>query len=181
MKIYTRTGDSGETSLFGGKRVSKHDMQIESYGTVDELNSFLGLLISQCGDSEEQARLMKIQAILFDVGSHLASDGSAEKFLPALKDEHITDLEKAMDNMNQSLPTLQNFVLPGGNPRIAQAHVCRTVCRRAERRVAQLITEEAESLTWCLKFLNRLSDYLFVLARLLAKMDGVDEVKWNPK
>jgi len=138
MKIYTKKGDKGKTSLFGGKRVSKDDAQIESYGTVDELNSFIGILLSQIEDIQESSLLKKTQAILFDIGSHLSSDGTAEKYLPNLPKKAIEELEIRMDKMTEELPELKSFILPGGNQRIAAAHVCRTICRRAERRVVTL-------------------------------------------
>lgn len=179
MKIYTKTGDKGKTALFGGKRVSKNDIQIEAYGTVDELNSQLGLLISYL-PSKDSELPKKIQAILFDLGSHLASDGTADKFLPQLNHNLVTDIEDEIDNMTSRLPALKSFILPGGNARIAQAHVCRTICRRAERRVVSL-AEIADIQEIIIVYLNRLSDYFFVLARHLSLLDGVDEVKWNPK
>lgn len=179
MKIYTKTGDKGRTALFGGKRVSKDDIQIEAYGTVDELNSNLGLLIAHL-THDDSLFLKKNQAILFDLGSHLASDGTADKFLPALSESIVTALENEIDNMTSKLPELKSFILPGGNARIAQAHICRTVCRRAERRVVSLAeVNSVEKLI--ITYLNRLSDYFFVLARKLSLEDGIDEVKWNPK
>ena len=182
MKIYTKTGDKGTTALFGGKRVSKDDIQIEAYGTVDELNSIIGSLISLIDPLEGTRLLKSIQAILFDIGSHLASDGTADKYLPALDNENLSKLEDAMDNMTHQLPELKSFILPGGNQRIAQAHICRTVCRRAERRIislAQLTNEDTYA--DIIKYINRLSDYFFVLARYISQHDGIDEVKWNPK
>lgn len=180
MKIYTKTGDEGRTALFGGKRVRKDDVQIEAYGTVDELNSFLGLLISHVEDIDEVLLLKKVQSILFDIGSHLASDGTAEKFLPVLNSQIVTDLEEAIDGMTQKLPQLKSFILPGGNARIAHTHTCRTVCRRAERRVITL-KEQMELEPLIIIYLNRLSDYFFVLSRYISMLDGIDEVKWNPK
>jgi len=182
MKIYTKTGDKGTTALFGGKRVSKDDIQIEAYGTVDELNSLIGSLISLIDPLEGTQLLKKVQAILFDIGSHLASDGTADKYLPSLDEDNIKTLENAMDNMTSQLPELKSFILPGGNQRIASAHVCRTVCRRAERRIISLAKlNENNSLDGIIKYVNRLSDYFFVLARALALTDGIDEVRWNPK
>ncbi len=180
MKIYTKTGDKGSTSLFGGKRVSKDDIQIEAYGTVDELNSYIGLLISKTSELDHSSLLKKVQAILFDIGSHLASDGSADKFLPEISSKEAQKLELAIDEMNKTLPELKSFILPGGNERIALTHVCRTVCRRAERRVVAL-ANHAEVTNEIVIYLNRLSDYFFVLSRQLAATDNIDEVKWNPK
>lgn len=179
MKIYTKTGDKGTTALFGGKRVNKDDIRIEAYGTVDELNANIGLLIGKLNESESTL-LKQVQAVLFDLGSHLASDGTADKFLPQLSEDIVTVLEKTIDKLTASLPKLKSFILPGGNSRIAQAHICRTVCRRAERRVVSL-SEIAEVEQLIVKYLNRLSDYFFVFARHLALEDGIDEVKWNPK
>ena len=180
MKIYTKTGDKGTTALFGGTRVTKDNSQIEAYGTVDELNSFLGLLIAETSDLNVNPYLKSIQAILFDIGSHLASDGTADKYLPALEDNLVTIMESEMDKMTKELPALKSFILPGGNQRIATAHVCRTICRRAERRVISLNDQNAVN-PLIIIYLNRLSDYLFTLARHLANHDGIDEVKWNPK
>jgi len=180
MKIYTKAGDKGSTSLFGGKKVSKGDAQIDAYGTVDELNTFIGLLISKVVTPEALSTLKKTQSILFDVGSHLASDGTATSYLPQLDPDTITHLENEMDNMNAALPELKSFILPGGNDRIATAHICRTICRRAERRVVSL-QELTEIDSYIIKYLNRLSDYFFVLARKIALDDNIDEVKWNPK
>lgn len=186
MKIYTKGGDTGGTALFGGKRVDKDDIQIEAYGTIDELNSFIGTLIATLDNdpklSEDHQLVKTIQAILFDIGSHLASDGTADKYLPVLEESLIEDLEKAIDRMTALLPPLKSFILPGGNARIAAAHICRTVCRRAERRIVTLSQHaESTSLSFIIKYVNRLSDYFFVLSRLISLHDGIDEVKWNPK
>jgi len=178
MKIYTKTGDKGTTSLFGGTKLSKDDIQIEAYGTVDELNSFLGTLISMTEDTDLDAELKSIQPILFDIGSHLASDGSQPDYLPPLHDKNTTTLESSIDRMTKKLPKLKAFIMPGGNARIAHAHVCRVVCRRAERRVVTM--QKTSELNPIIQiYLNRLSDYFFVVARYLALIDGVDEVKWN--
>ena len=182
MKVYTKGGDTGDTSLFGGKRVSKKNLQIEAYGTVDELNSFIGALISEVKEPEPLKDLMSLQSTLFDIGSHLASDGTSDKYLPELQDTLISHLESRMDEMTAKLPELKSFILPGGNKRVALTHICRTICRRAERRVVHLLEQNPnDNLKWCLRYLNRLSDYFFVLARYLMLYDGVDEVKWNPK
>jgi len=181
MKIYTKTGDKGQTSLFGGQKVSKTDIQIEAYGTVDELNSQLGLLISEVSEPSLEPLLKQTQSILFDVGSHLASDGTATAHLPQLNEDIVLCLENTMDDMTAHLPQLKSFILPGGNRRIALAHVCRTICRRAERRIIALAEHGTTDLSLIIKYVNRLSDYFFVLARKLALTDGVDEVRWNPK
>jgi len=180
MKIYTKTGDKGMTSLFGGTRVSKDYIQIESYGTVDELNAHIGLLISLIEEKDLLKTLKAVQSILFDIGSHLASDGKADDHLPQLEEHFINELEKLMDSMTLKLPPLKAFILPGGNQRISIAHICRTICRRAERRVISL--EPIKALNpLIIIYLNRLSDYFFVLARYLSRLDGIDEIKWNPK
>ena len=180
MKIYTKTGDQGQTSLFGGKRVDKHDIQIEAYGTVDELNSAIGLLLSKVEDTSLEDTLKAVQSILFDIGSHLASDGTATSFLPEIKAELSIQLEEDIDRMNTELPKLTSFILPGGNERIATCHLARTICRRAERRVVAL-GQAVDLNPSLLIYLNRLSDHLFVAARYLAMLDGIDEVKWNAK
>ncbi|MBT8190354.1 MAG: cob(I)yrinic acid a,c-diamide adenosyltransferase [Bacteroidia bacterium] len=180
MKIYTKTGDQGSTSLFGGTRVDKDNAQIEAYGTVDELNSHLGLLISVVKEELLAGEMKAIQSILFDIGSHLASDGNISEHLPELDEEYILRLEHSMDRMTEELPKLRSFILPGGNQRIALAHVCRTICRRAERRVVSL-EDVVEVENFVKIYLNRLSDYFFVVARYLSLLDGVNEVKWNPK
>ena len=181
MKIYTKSGDTGTTSLFGGKRVNKDDAQIEAYGTIDELNAFIGSLIAQIDDlSHQEDILKKNQAILFDIGSHLASDGTADSYLPELEKEIVLSLENEIDNMTSRLPKLKSFILPGGNDRIASTHLCRVVCRRAERRVITL-SNLSEIDDIIIKYLNRLSDYFFTLSRFIALNDGIDEVKWNPK
>jgi cob(I)alamin adenosyltransferase len=180
MKIYTKTGDKGTTALFGGTRVNKDHVQIEAYGTVDELNSQLGLLISQISEQDILEVLMPIQSILFDLGSHLASDGKSDDYLPILSDDLALTLENEIDRHSLELPQLKNFVMPGGNQRIAISHICRTVCRRAERRVISL-TEHKEIPQIIIIYLNRLSDYFFSLSRYLCVLDNVDEVKWNPK
>ncbi len=180
MKIYTKAGDAGRTSLFGGKKTSKDDIQIEAYGTVDELNSHLGAAISALTDEKSITTLKSIQSILFDIGSHLASDGTSDSFLPEIKEQMIEALESEIDRMDASLEPLRSFILPGGNAAISQLHICRTVCRRAERRVVTL-NNISEINPLLIKYLNRLSDYFFVIARYQAALDGIDETKWNPK
>lgn len=181
MKIYTRTGDKGDTSLLGGSRVAKDDARIEAYGTVDELNSHIGLLRAQ--SEGHDALLVDIQNALFAIGSRLAcaSEADARKFkVPAIADDDIQRLEGAMDDMDKVLPSMRNFVLPGGHIAVAQAHVCRTVCRRAERRVVHLAATDAIPET-IVRYLNRLSDLLFVLAREQTQRNGVSETPWTPR
>ncbi len=179
MKIYTKTGDKGMTSLFGGDRVKKSNLLIDAYGSVDELNSFLGALIAKCKHSEVNARLTKEQHHLFNVGSILATGN--EDFLsnmPNVKQADIESLELWMDEMNQSLPKLKNFILPGGSEVAALAHICRTVCRRVERRVVEVeLTNEHYQLI--VPYLNRLSDTFFVLSRYLLVIEDLTEVHWE--
>lgn len=188
MRIYTRTGDKGSTSLFGGTRVSKADIRIETYGTVDELNAYLGLIRSQDINTVHEKELHNIQTTLFTIGSELALDpkkatlknGKERLPISKINKRHITFLEKAIDQMNDTLPPLKNFILPGGHTTIAHCHVARTICRRAERRVAALL--EAEPVNeFLIQYLNRLSDYLFVLARSLAEKLDVKETPWQPE
>lgn len=169
MKIYTRTGDSGETSLFGGNRVPKSDLRIEAYGTVDELNSFIGVARASWQSSPLDADLARIQSDLFDLGARLAAPGS-DRF-PGVAPSRIADLEGAIDRMEADLPPLKNFILPGGSVAAAHLHVARTVCRRAERLLVELGEDVA--------YLNRLADYLFVAARASNRAQGVDDVPWN--
>jgi len=179
-KIYTKAGDLGATSLFGGTKVRKDNLQIEAYGTVDELNSFIGLLIAKSLEEKASTTLIAIQPILFDIGSHLASDGDMTEYLPTLNDDLVTHLEKCIDELDKELDPLKSFILPSGNERISLTHVCRTVCRRAERRIVAF-NDSVELNPVIIKYLNRLSDYFFVLARWLMKQDGVIETKWNAK
>ena len=177
MKIYTKTGDEGMTSLYGGKRVSKDDIRIEAYGTVDELNSNIGSLISTLPNDDQKELLLKIQRRLFTIGSILASDPSKELPTPDLLDSDIELLEKAMDNMDALLSPLKTFVLPGGSESNSKAHICRTVARRAERRVITLASiSNIDPIV--VKYLNRLSDYFFILGRKIAMDLGHDEVPW---
>ncbi|MBK7385058.1 MAG: cob(I)yrinic acid a,c-diamide adenosyltransferase [Flavobacteriales bacterium] len=182
MKIYTRTGDKGQTGLLGGTRVSKDDARIEAYGTVDELNSHIGMLRDLVAPHHSDL-LVAMQNALFSIGSRLASSGSEEaaKFqVPPVTEEQITALESAMDTMDRDLPPMRNFILPGGHVAVSQAHICRTVCRRAERRVVALssITEVDEIL---IRYLNRASDLFFVLSRHLTHTLNADEIPWTPR
>lgn len=180
MKIYTKTGDSGTTSLLGGQRVSKADPRIDAYGTVDELNSWMGLLRDHEEDETQKVFLAKIQEKLFTLGSRLAADPNETRFpLPKITEKDITVLEQAMDRMDEELPPLKNFILPGGHPVVSTCHLARTTCRRAERRLAELANEPAYQIL--LRYLNRLSDYLFVLARYLAKKHNAPETPWLPE
>jgi cob(I)alamin adenosyltransferase len=180
MKIYTKTGDKGMTGLFGGKRLPKDDLRIEAYGTVDELNAFVGTLNTAFVDEIQNNILSEIQRRLFTIGSNLASDPDKEMITPDIKPDDIADLEYAMDNMEEDLPPLRNFVLPGGHHAAALAHVCRTVCRRAERRVITLDREAAVE-PLIIQYLNRLSDYFFMLSRYIVHIHGAEEVAWIPR
>ena len=173
-KIYTRTGDQGTTGLGDGSRVEKDHLRVEAYGTVDEVLSQIGLLICEDGVPEKlQHQLSEIQHDLFDLGSALAVPGYS-----AVTAEYIDRLEKQLDEMNENLPWLKEFILPGGNKAAAICHIARTVCRRAERRVVTLAREEQLS-EHSVKYLNRLSDWLFVAARVLARQNGGHEVLWE--
>lgn len=178
MKIYTKTGDEGTTSLFGGKKIEKDDLRIDAYGTVDELNSFIGLLHAKFDNVEQNQLLVQIQNRLFDIGSSLACDPEKPLVTPDVKEEDILLLENAMDNMEASLEPLRNFILPGGSLAISYAHVCRTICRRAERRVISLnhVSPVDKKIV---KYLNRLSDYFFMLSRYIAHIEGVKEIPWK--
>ncbi len=181
MKIYTRTGDAGETSLLGGTRVPKHHLRIESYGTVDELNSWVGLVRAGFTDADTQVVLDKIQNNLFVVGSHLATDPTKTNVkIPQLQEVDVLELENEMDAMDKQLAPLKNFVLPGGSVEVAHSHLARCVCRRAERLATQLSYNEAVD-PLVLRYLNRLSDYLFVLGRFIAHTNNVHEIPWKPR
>ncbi len=179
-KIYTKTGDLGKTSLFGGMRLPKSHIRIEAYGTVDELNSWLGMLLDHKSLASYVEQLREIQNRLFTVGSNLASDPEKEMITPDLLEKDIEVLEKAIDHMNESLPALRHFILPGGHPAVSTCHIARTVCRRAERRVVDLSTQSTVD-PIIIIYLNRLSDYLFVLGRAVGQIAGVEELKWHPR
>ena len=176
MKIYTRTGDTGQTSLFGGARVSKSDARIEAYGTVDELNSFLGLARTTQIPAEVDAELLRAQSDLFDIGAHLASPGTSR--FPGVSDGRIAGLEAGIDAMEKELTPLTSFILPGGSAGAAHLHAARTICRRAERRVVALDDDAPATLT-TITYLNRLSDYLFVAARFANLRAGVPDIAWK--
>ena len=188
MKIYTKTGDKGSTSLFGGTRVPKHHIRIESYGTIDELNSQLGMLRDQHINEHSHDILLKIQDRLFTMGSILATDpekavlksGKARLDIPKITVADIELLEQEIDEMNEALPPMTHFILPGGHQTVSVCHIARCVCRRAERLATALYVLEAFD-ELVLQYLNRLSDYLFVLARKLSKDVQAREIQWIPK
>lgn len=181
MKIYTKTGDKGQTSLIGGTRVPKHHLRIESYGTVDELNSYIGLIRDQNISESQQALLKEIQDRLFTIGSALASDPEKSKMkIPDLHQEDIELLEKEMDVMTADLPELRHFILPGGSNAVSFCHIARCVCRRAER-ICVHLSEESFVDEKVMVYLNRLSDYLFVLSRKLCFDQNIEENKWIPR
>ncbi|MCB0580651.1 MAG: cob(I)yrinic acid a,c-diamide adenosyltransferase [Phaeodactylibacter sp.] len=180
FRIYTKTGDQGETSLFGGKRLPKSHLRIDAYGTVDELNSCIGLVRDYNESDATRSLLKEIQDRLFTLGANLASDPDKEMAVPDIKPEDVSLLEQEMDRMNEALPELRNFILPGGHPSVSFCHLARCVCRRAERLVVALAQQEKVE-PIIIQYLNRLSDYLFVLARFIGKERGVEEVNWAPR
>lgn len=181
MKVYTKKGDKGTTGLIGGTRVPKHHLRIEAYGTVDELNSYIGLIRDQEMDEKHHVMLIEIQDRLFTMGSMLANDSEKSKMeLPPLFKSDVVKLEHAMDDMDKDLPPMKSFVLPGGHTTVSYCHVARCVCRRAER-IATQLNEEIGVDELVLSYLNRLSDYLFVLARKLTKDLQATEVPWVPR
>jgi cob(I)alamin adenosyltransferase len=182
MKVYTKTGDKGTTALIGGKRVKKSSQRIEAYGTVDELIAWIGLIRDCNIDNENLVKeLVDIQDNLMDVAAILAYDGENKKVkVPAIQEEDITGLEKSIDRMDEELPPVDAFVLPGGHKTVSYCHIARTVCRRAERRAIE-IQEDVFNGENAFRFLNRMSDYLFVLSRFLSKKLSVKEIKWVPK
>jgi len=183
MKIYTKTGDKGFTSLIGGTRVPKYHLRIESYGTVDELNSYIGLIRDQDISTHVKDLLKEVQDRLFTIGSSLAVDPEKELTMkiPDLRESDIHLLETTIDSMNAGLPVMKSFILPGGHPIVSLTHICRTVCRRAERAVVALDAQEKITQPFILPYLNRLSDYLFVLARHLGQKAGAAEIVWKPR
>ena len=180
FKIYTKTGDRGETSLFGGKRLAKSHIRIDAYGTVDELNAYIGLLRDTVNEKNQKNILKEIQDRLFTIGANLASDPSKTMKTPDLQLSDIEVLEQQMDLMDKTLPSLKNFILPGGHTVVSFCHIARCVCRRAERLVVALNGME-EVAPILIQYLNRLSDYLFVLSRQIAKDLEVEEVTWHPR
>jgi len=183
MKIYTKTGDAGNTSLIGGTKVSKSHLRIEAYGTVDELNSYIGLCKDLLVDKNSNSTLQEIQDRLFTMGAALACDPEKETKMkiPDLKEEDITLLENEIDRMNDALPPMKSFILPGGHPTVSHLHVARCICRRAERCCVRLQIEKNEVEPIIPKYLNRLSDYLFILARFAALLLNVGEIAWKPR
>ena len=181
MKIYTKTGDKGLTSLIGGTRVPKNHIRIESYGTVDELNSYIGLIACQEIDAHYKDVLKEIQDRLFTIGASLAADPEKSKMkIPDLLEEDITFLEEKIDEMNEALPALKHFVLPGGNTTVSYCHLARCVCRKAER-LAVALDESSFVDSKVIVYLNRLSDYLFVLGRMIGKETHATENIWVPR
>lgn len=180
MKIYTKTGDKGQTSLFGGARLPKNHIRIEAYGTVDELNSYIGLVRDVAENEAVKTVLKEVQDRLFTIGSNLASDPSKDMITPDIHQADITLLETEIDRMMAELPPLRSFILPGGHTTVSFCHIARCVCRRTERLVVALAENEKVEMM-IIQYLNRLSDYLFALGRLLAKDLGVEEVKWEAR
>lgn len=183
MKIYTKTGDAGKTSLIGGTKVSKSHQRIETYGTIDELNSFTGLSLDHLQSYSIENVLAEIQDRLFTIGSALACDPDKETKLkiPDLNETDVTLLENEMDKMNEVLPVMNSFILPGGHVAVSTLHITRCVCRRAERLCVGLEKNKDETDPLIIKYLNRLSDYLFVLARFAAFKLGAEEIPWKPR
>lgn len=183
MKIYTKTGDKGTTSLICGTKVSKSHLRIEAYGTVDELNSYIGLCRDLLSNEDSRSILQEIQDRLFTIGSSLACDPVKETKMkiPDLKEEDISFLETEMDKMNEVVPAMKSFILPGGHVSVSQLHIARCICRRAERCCVRLQHEDEEIDAIVLKYMNRLSDYLFVLARFAAHELNVGEIPWKPR
>lgn len=183
LKIYTKTGDLGKTSLIGGTKVLKSNIRIETYGTIDELNSWIGLVSDQSADQLSVDILKEIQDRLFTIGSSLACDPDKEPKLkiPDLKETDVEFLEKEIDAMNELLPEMKFFILPGGHPAISSTHVARCVCRRAERWCVHMQEQNLFVDPLVIKYLNRLSDYLFVLARYTGHLLKVQEITWKPR
>ncbi|HAN77060.1 MAG TPA: cob(I)yrinic acid a,c-diamide adenosyltransferase [Bacteroidales bacterium] len=179
MKIYTKGGDKGQTSLLSGTRLAKYNLRIEAYGTVDELNAFTGYLRDLLVLDDVRETLFLIQNKLFNVGSLLAAEGKEKEYkLNEISEADILKLEQEMDRMDLELPELRNFILPGGHPAVSAAHICRTVCRRAERLAVELAVEHNVN-EFIIKYLNRLSDYFFMLSRYISKKLNVNEISWN--
>lgn len=183
IKIYTKTGDKGSTSLIGGTKVPKNDIRIETYGTVDELNSWIGLVNDQLNDEEFKNELKEIQDRLFTIGSALATDAEKEPKmkLPDLTSGDIEFLEKRIDAMTAALPPMKNFILPGGHVTVSSIHITRCVCRRAERLTVNMQQHNLFVDEKLIQYLNRLSDYLFTLARFVAQKLGAEEIPWKPR
>ena len=183
IKIYTKTGDKGKTSLLGGTKVSKSNLRIETYGTVDELNSYIGVVSDLITDEYSKSTLKEIQDRLFTIGSSLACDPIKEPLMkiPDLKEQDVALLEKEIDSMTEKLPPMKNFILPGGHVAVSTTHVARCVCRRAERLCVNMQEHEMFVEPLIIIYLNRLSDYLFVLARFVAQLLHAPEITWKPR
>ncbi len=183
QKIYTKTGDLGKTSLIGGTKVSKGNIRIETYGTIDELNSYIGLVSDHCKDGDSKNILKEIQDRLFTIGSSLACDPEKETKLkiPDLKETDVELLENEIDKMNEVLPEMKHFILPGGDVAVSTTHIARCVCRRAERWCVNMQEQNLFVEPLIIKYLNRLSDYLFVLARYMGHLLLVNELAWKPR
>ncbi len=180
MKIYTKTGDKGKTSLFGGRGASKNSLRIKSYGEVDELNSYIGTILSQSKTGEINSRLLRVQNELFVLGTDLATPQDVKINVPRISKPFVTRLEKDIDFLQKKLPQIKNFILPGGSGTGSQLHFARTIVRRTERSIADLVENEKINLE-TLRYINRLSDWFFVLARYVNKLDNVKEVYWRGK
>tara|TARA_R110001592_G_scaffold219477_1_gene473747 strand:+ start:138006 stop:138554 length:549 start_codon:yes stop_codon:yes gene_type:complete len=180
MKIYTKGGDQGETSLIGGARVLKNHSRIEAYGTIDELNAIIGIVRDSSQNASADEQLEAVQNILFSIGSALAAADGHKMQLPDFEETAIEDLEKAIDQMNEELEPLRNFILPGGDLASSYCHLARTVCRRAERKVVAM-QQELQVEPKIVKYLNRLSDYFFTLGRFYTKLNSGKETLWNPR
>jgi len=182
-KIYTKTGDKGITSLIGGTKVPKSHLRIEAYGTVDELNSYVGLCRDLLNDENSRSTLQEIQDRLFTIGSALACDPDKETKMkiPDLAEKDITFLESEIDRMNGKLPVMKSFILPGGHIPASHLHIARCICRRAERCCVRMVAEGMETESIIIKYLNRLSDHLFMLARFTAYQAGAEEIPWKPR
>ncbi len=178
MKIYTKTGDQGKTSLFGGRRVDKNSTRIEAYGCVDELNSLIGTIVAEKPAANVLKKLVRIQGELFVLGTDLATPGDVKVKIPRITKTFVTRLEKEIDLFDKDLPTLKNFILPGGGETGSKLHLARTVARRAERSIVTLAKTERIS-NHALSFINRLSDWLFVLARFVNFQENVKEIIWK--
>jgi cob(I)alamin adenosyltransferase len=183
LKIYTKTGDSGNTSLIGGTKVPKSHIRIESYGTVDELNSYIGFCADQLTHQPSKTLLKEVQDRLFTIGSSLACDPDREPLMkiPDLNESDIRLLETEIDSMNETIPAMKSFILPGGHPAVSSLHVARCICRRAERLCVHMQQESIFVEPLVIKYLNRLSDYLFVLSRFIGHHLGVEEIPWKPR
>ena len=183
IKIYTKTGDLGKTSLIGGTKVPKNNLRIETYGTIDELNSYIGLTNDHLTDENSRTMLKEIQDRLFTIGSSLACDPEKAPAMkiPDLKEEDIVLLEKEIDVMNEILPEMRSFILPGGHVAVSTTHVARCICRRAERLCVDMQEHDLFVDPLVIKYLNRLSDYLFVLARYVGHLLGVGEIAWKAR